>query len=271
MSTYVIAGASRGIGFEMLRQLSSDPKNTVVGLVRNPSSTKEKVSAELSDRSNIHIIAGDLTNYDSLKTAADETSAITGGSLDYLVANAAIISQVDGFSPIGQISPRDAANAFHESIDTNVIGSIYLNNVFLPLILKGKAKKIIAISSGMADVDFINQFDIEIGALYSASKAALNVIVAKFSAQYKKQGVLFIAISPGVVDTGNFNPASLSPQEIEGLQSMFAGFQKYAPNFKGPVARELAVQDVIKVWENASLEKGHGGAFLSHLGNKQWL
>ncbi|RYP37875.1 hypothetical protein DL767_002747 [Monosporascus sp. MG133] len=271
MSTYVIAGASRGLGFEMLRQLSSDPKNTVISLARDPSSAKEKVSAELPDRSNVHILAGDLTNYDSLKTAADETSAITGGSLDYLIANAAIMTPVDAYSPIGEISPKDAADALNKSIETNVIGNIYLNDVFLPLILKGNAKKIITITSGMADLDFINQFDIQIAALYAASKAASNVITAKYSAQYKKQGVLFISISPGVVDTGNFNPASLSPEQLEGLQGMFAGFQKYAPNFKGPVPREQAVRDVIKVWENASIEKGDGGAFVSHLGNKQWI
>lgn len=105
-------------------------------------------------------------------------------------------------------APKDAADALHKSIDTNVIGNIYLNNVFLPLILKGKAKKIIAISSGMADLGLINKFDVQIASLYSASKAALNVILAKYSAQYKKQGVLFLSISPGVVDTGNFNPAS---------------------------------------------------------------
>ncbi|RYP20558.1 hypothetical protein DL765_002715 [Monosporascus sp. GIB2] len=255
MSTYVIAGASRGLGFEMLRQLSSNSKNTVIGLARDPSSAKEKVSAELSDRSNVHILAGDLTNYDSLKTAADETSAIAGGSLDYLIANAAIMTPVDEFSPIGEISPKDAADALNKTIGTNVIGNIYLINVFLPLILKGNTKKIITISSGMADIDFINQFDIQIAALYSASKAASNVITAKYSAQYKKQGVLFI----------------MSPEQVEGLQGMFAGFQRYAPNFKGPVPREQAVQDVIKVWENASIEKGDGGAFVSHQGNKKWL
>lgn len=90
--------------FEFLRQLSSDPNNTVVGLVRDPAGTKQKVAAELPDRSNIHILAGDLTDYDSLKSAAAETSAITGGSLDYLIANAALMTAVDGFCGIGDMS-----------------------------------------------------------------------------------------------------------------------------------------------------------------------
>ena len=34
---------------------------------------------------------------------------------------------------------------------------------------------------------------------------------------------------------------------------------------------EEAVDAVWSVVENSSLEKGHGGAFLSHKGNKQWL
>ena len=67
------------------------------------------------------------------------------------------------------------------------------------LVLKGKVKKVIALSSGHGDLDLINDLDIENAALYAASKAALNVVVAKFSARYKRDGVLFVSISPGVV------------------------------------------------------------------------
>ena len=87
---------------------------------------------------------------------------------------------------------------------TNVVGNIHLFNLFLPLVMKGKVKKVITISSGHADLDLINDLEIETSALYSASKAAMNVIVAKFSVQYKKDGVLFVSISPGVVEVGHF-------------------------------------------------------------------
>lgn len=82
---------------------------------------------------------------------------------------------------------------------TSVVGNIHLFNLFLPLVLKGKVKKVIALSSGHGDLDLINNLEIENSALYAASKAALNVVVAKFNAQYKKAGVLFVSISPGVV------------------------------------------------------------------------
>lgn len=32
----------------------------------------------------------------------------------------------------------------------------------------------------------------------------MNVIVAKFSTQYKKEGVLFFSLSPGAVEVGHF-------------------------------------------------------------------
>lgn len=100
--------------------------------------------------------------------------------------------------------PEELNDVADQLFKTNVTGNIHFFNLFMPLVLKGKIKKVIAITSGHADLDFINNFDIENSALYSASKAALNIIVAKFSAQYKKDGVLIFSISPGVVEVGSF-------------------------------------------------------------------
>lgn len=96
---------------------------------------------------------------------------------------------------------------------TNIAGNIHLFNLFLPLVLKGKVKKVIAISSGHGDLDLINNLEIENAALYAAYKAALNVIVAKYGAQYKKDGVLFVSISPGMVDVGHFDKGMLLPTQ----------------------------------------------------------
>ena len=93
---------------------------------------------------------------------------------------------------------------------TNVIGNIHLFNLFVPLVLKGRVKKVIALSSGHADLDLINALEIESAGLYSACKAALNVIVAKFGTQYKKDGILFLSLSPGVVETGTFKDCMYS-------------------------------------------------------------
>ena len=86
MPSYLITGVSRGLGvrstcslpcqsksnlhyqYEFLRQLSSDPENTVIGLVRDKSATDKKISEELKVQlSNVHILEADITDYDALK------------------------------------------------------------------------------------------------------------------------------------------------------------------------------------------------------------
>ncbi|PMD32214.1 putative short chain dehydrogenase [Hyaloscypha variabilis F] len=272
MSVYVITGVSKGIGFEFVKQISEDPKSIVVGLVRDKSATEKKVAAELGDRSNVHILHGDLTSYASLKQAAADTAKIVSErDIDYLVANGAFPSLFDAYDPIGALGDKveELEDVSSKLFQTNVVGNIHLFNLFLPLVMKGKVKKIIAISSGHADLDLINDLEIEISALYAASKAAMNVIVAKFNAQYKKDGVLFVSISPGAVEVGHF--ADATPEQIQGVMGFMGKLSTYAPHFKGPTPVDEAVQNIRSTWEKVDIDGGYGGAFISHFGNKQWL
>lgn len=107
---------------------------------------------------------------------------------------------------------------------TNVVGNIHLFNLFLPLILKGKIKKVIAISTGVADLDLTNDLEIDTVPLYAASKASLNVIVAKFNAQYKKDGVLFLSISPGLVEVGRYAEGTLFSSFLLSLPAAVQNF-----------------------------------------------
>ncbi|KAI2630418.1 hypothetical protein GGS26DRAFT_559334 [Hypomontagnella submonticulosa] len=274
MATYVVTGVSRGIGYALLTELTKDSKNTVIGLVRDTAGTLKKISedSQMKGRSNFHIVEGDLTNYESLKKAASETSTITGGAIDYLIGNAGYVPKYDAYDPIGYLSstnPKRTEEELRKCFDINVVGQIHLITLFLPLILKGKTKKIVSVTSGLADLDFTNAFDIFTGSLYSLSKAAMNMAMAKFSAQYKQDGVLFLSVCPGMVDVGHY--AESTPEELEKLGGLMAKFTKYKPDFSGPVSPETSVRDMKAVWEKTSVENGDGGAFLSQYGNKQWL
>ncbi|KAI0425527.1 putative short chain dehydrogenase [Xylaria sp. FL1042] len=272
MSVYVITGVSRGLGFEFLKQLSADPKDLVIGLVRDKATTEKKVASELGDRSNIQILHADLTNYASLKQAAADTAEIVREhGIDYLVANGGIVSYLDGFGPIGALKDKveELEIVSSQLWQTNVVGNIHLFNLFLPMVMKSKIKKVISISTGLADVDVTNDVEIDVGALYASSKAAMNLIVAKYNAQYKKEGVLFISISPGVVDVGHYD--NCTPEQMQGLMGFLGKLQTYAPHFKGPMSTEESIRHVRSVWEKASIENGDGGSYVSHLGNKQWV
>lgn len=92
-----------------------------------------------------------------------------------------------------------------EHFRVNTVGPVHLFSIFMPLILKGRAKKVIAISTGAGDTEMTLKADMFQFPAYSISKAALNMAVAKFSAVYREKGVLVMAICPGAVDTGSLN------------------------------------------------------------------
>ena len=111
------------------------------------------------------------------------------------------LSLISDNDPDGLV--RDLQNSFN----VNVIGPIQTVNAFIPLLRNGIEKKVITISTGVADPDLINRLELAVSAPYAISKAGVNMAVAKFSALYKREGILFMAISPGLVDTGGLIPS----------------------------------------------------------------
>lgn len=180
----------------------------------------------------------------------------------------------------------DLEKDLRDCFNINVVSNIHLFNLYMPLVLKGNAKKVITISTGMADIDLITKFGVASAPSYAISKAAMNAAVAKFAAQYGKDGVLFMSISPGLVDTGAFdnregfrdegfdktaNTLTATEEQKKGAMVMMAKFADYAPHFTGPSTPESSVKNVMAVINKASVEGGDGGSFVSHFGNKQWL
>ncbi|RMZ68685.1 short chain dehydrogenase [Pyrenophora seminiperda CCB06] len=267
-------GVSKGIGFEFMKQISSDAQNLVIGLVRDTQATEKKAVAEFGAlRENIRLVQADLGSHASLKRAAETAAGIVGDAgVDVLVANAGLVSYFDGFKPIGDLAgkPDELEKCASELFQINVVGNVHLFHAFLPLLLKSntQTKRVITLTSGVADLDLTNDFDLDIGALYAASKAAMNMVIAKFSVQYKYQGVLFMGISPGVVEVGHYD--TVSEDEMKGMVAFVEKLKKYAPDFAGPISTEESVRRMREVWEKATIEKD-AGAFVSHLGNKKWV
>ncbi|KAE9378252.1 putative short chain dehydrogenase [Stipitochalara longipes BDJ] len=275
MPSYLVTGGSRGIGFELVRQLSASPENVVVTIVRNKIATESKFAAEIPGRKNVFVLQGDLTNEESLKVAFAETKKITGDSLDVLIANAGLISGYSQFLLPSELiqDPKATDKELNDLFQVNVVGNIRLFNIFLPLIKNGKDKKVVTISSGNSVVSLTVEYALTEAAPYSISKAAMNMVVAKFQAEFKKEGILFMAVCPGAVNTGQFdNQISyvVTEKDMQGLVAMSGKFAAYAPDFKGPASPDEAVRDVLSVIENATLE-ANGGKLVSHFGNQQYL
>ncbi|KAI6824512.1 hypothetical protein KC340_g12321 [Hortaea werneckii] len=267
MLSYVVTGASRGLGLALVKYLASIESNAVIGLVRNKSATEEQLAED--GFNNIKVVSADITDAKALASAANEVATITGGSLDVLINNAAVLAPRSAFLDVTQQTPDELQEDVMMTFQANVVGVAHTINAFLPLIRKGQLKKVVTLSSGMADINLINDYNIAVAGPYSVSKAATNALIAKYHAALgKKEGICFFCLSPGYVQTSAEQPTT--EREIAGLQSMVQAFMKYAPHFKGPMSAEDSVKAQMNVIKHATVET-MGGSFVSHLGNKQWL
>ncbi|THH08382.1 hypothetical protein EW145_g2740 [Phellinidium pouzarii] len=267
MPSYVVTGASRGLGLEFVQQLGSSPENIVFALVRNKKTADKLIALS---RSNVHIVQADITDVNALKLAAQEVSKITGGKLDVLINNAALVEpnhrnlNLDEY-PDEKTLEKDLFDSFH----VNAIGVIHTTNIFLPLLRAGSVKKVASLSTGIADLDTTIATGYSLAGPYCISKAALNMAVSKYALKYKNDGFVFLSISPGLVATDAMVSEHPSDEEIAEVKDMIAGFTKVYPDFTGPITAEESIRSMLSVIDEATVETS--GAFLSHKGNKEWL
>lgn len=231
MTSYAITGASRGMGLEWIKQLSADSAdNQVFALVRNPDTATGLVELA-TQRPNVHVITADVTSPTSMAAAARAVSEKSGGLLDVLIHNA-VAYPADGEVMMATPSTFDPENEkiiakLHDAFDimwsTALYGTMWVTNSFLPLLEKaanekGEAK-VVNISSGMADTEFILKSGIDYSVPYSVGKAAMNALVAKYAVELKPKGIKVLAVSPGWVNTW--------PGESKSHSRHFAAMQDF--------------------------------------------
>ncbi|KAI9289833.1 NAD(P)-binding protein [Umbelopsis sp. AD052] len=271
MTSYVVTGASRGIGLEFIRQLSQDPNNTVIALVRNAA--KSVYLQEISHLPNIHVVEGDVTSVEKMQKAAESVATITGGSLDYVIQNAGGIYGSD-------TSLADPSNDLSTLVDdlkgdfeVNAVSGVITTNAFLPLLRQGKAKKIILISSAIGDIQFTRTTGFAGIASYGAGKAALNFIAQKYAVELASEGFVVLPLSPGFVDTSSTKEGGQtqpSEEDIKKMQAIFDQWVKSQPDWdRKPLTLQDSVSKQLKVI--AAVGPEDSGKLISQNGNTAWL
>jgi len=219
--------------------------------VRNkPGATDLQALAESAPNRNIHIIQADLKDLNSIKSAAAEVAALSGGKLDVLINNAAMMGYERSFLTLDKFpSDETLEEDMLEFFKTNVVGVTHTINAFLPMIKAGGTKKIFVISSGMGSPKYVLQFGHSATIAYGISKAALNMAVAKFSLTYKD--IIFLAVSPGFVRTMQ-GPA----EEVQARYDMInARVRANVPDWPGDISVEESVRDQLELFDKVTLEK----------------
>ena len=85
-----------------------------------------------------------------------------------------------------------------------MISVIKTINVFLPLLRKASEKslsKVITITSAGGDLGFNLKTTMDYFRPYCISKAAVNMVAAKYTARFKDENITFLSLAPGVVNT----------------------------------------------------------------------
>ncbi|OJT09959.1 hypothetical protein TRAPUB_13557 [Trametes pubescens] len=209
-NTWLITGASRGIGLELVRQLLESPANLVVAACRTPEKATALSGLKSSAKGSLHVIKLEVTDFDSMRAVPKALEPILGGSgLDYLVNNAGILKPDTPLT----LDPE----VLLETLRTNTVGPALLTQVCVPFLDKGKTKKIINITSTLGSIASADAFGPGAVASYSMSKTALNMLTYKL--KLERPDLVAITLCPGWVKTDlGGEGALLEPKEsIAGI------------------------------------------------------
>ena len=198
--TIVITGVTRGLGRALAEQFSF-MGHKVIGCGRNKDTIKN-LSKSLPE--NTEFMALDISDHDMVQSWSRE---ILGkfDVPDYLINNAAVINK-------NATLWRVPFYEFSELIDINVKGTYNIIKSFLPKMIKCKKGTIVNFSSGWGRTTSPQV------APYCSSKWAIEGL-SKSLAQELPNGVISVALSPGVVDTDMLRSCNVNAGSYEKPQS----------------------------------------------------
>lgn len=205
-TSYLVTGCNRGLGFELVKQLSERRDVIIFASVRNPGNVPE-LEAIAKKTGNIRIVK---INSESVEDAEQVQSMIAKevGKLDVLVANAGIAK----YNGLGKDTPLQE---FKDHWNVNVLTVVILFQAMWPLLQKSSKPKFIPISSGAGSIGSIKPGVGGRNCAYGASKAALNFICVKIQAEHAKDNLIAFPMNPGWARTemGNFGARDAGMKE----------------------------------------------------------
>lgn len=200
----LVSGANRGIGLEVVRQLSRAGLMAVLGS-RDLSKGQAAAETLKSEGLDAPVVALDVTSAASISAAVAETVRLFG-RLDVLVNNAGIM--IDGPST-GQATFDVPASVVRETFETNTIGPLLLTQAVIPLMRERGYGRIINVSSGLGQLA-------DMGGgwpAYRLSKTALNALTRITAAELGPGDIKVNAMCPGWVRTDMGGPNADRPVE----------------------------------------------------------
>jgi 3-oxoacyl-[acyl-carrier protein] reductase len=216
----IITGASKGIGASIAKHFAAEGAKVVVNYASSKEHADSVVNA-ITESGGIAIsVQGDVSKEADINRLFKETKDAFG-RLDILVNNAGIYQ----YAPIEAF----ASSSFHEQFNINVLGSLLAIQAALKL-FGDHGGNIINISSEAG------RTPLPTGAVYSATKAALDAITVALSKEFSGKNIRINSILPGIVETEGSHTAGFIGSEAE---------TKFVANT--PLGRTGQPEDIAKV------------------------
>ena len=205
MDVFIVTGASKGIGFELLKQLRRKG-NKVIGIARTtPVDAKDFVAADLSATNQLdELLAGIID--ENRETATAFT----------LINNAGMVD------PIGLMGAVPA-DAMANAIALNLTAPMILANTFISSLKEFEGpKRIVNISSGAGRKAY------EGWGVYCTTKAGLDHFsrVIALEQENAEHPVDIVSIAPGIIDTGMQETIRASKEEEFPLLDQFIDYKE---------------------------------------------
>jgi NAD(P)-dependent dehydrogenase (short-subunit alcohol dehydrogenase family) len=189
----LVTGANRGIGLEIVRQLSRAGLMTAL-CARDVAKGRAAAATLASEGLEPPVVALDVTDESSVRAAVEEVIGLFG-RIDVLVNNAGILEE--GFTAeetsVLDVSPDLALQTYR----TNTLGPLHMIQAVVPIMQKGGYGRVVNLSSGAGQLA-------EMGAgfpAYRMSKAALNALTRVTAAELGPTPIKVNAMCPGWVRT----------------------------------------------------------------------
>jgi NAD(P)-dependent dehydrogenase (short-subunit alcohol dehydrogenase family) len=193
MTTTLITGANKGLGFETARRLIAVGHTVYVG---SRDAERGRRAAEQLGARTVHI---DVTDDASVAAAAKTIEA--DGGLDVLVNNAGIEMRTEENAVAG--AAEITADVMRSLFETNVFGVVRVTHAFLPLLQRSAAPVVVNVSSGLASMTRATTPGAPgyayPGVAYPASKAAVNMITVQYAKAFPEMRIN--AVEPGFTAT----------------------------------------------------------------------
>ena len=183
-----VTGGTSGLGLALVHAFASAGAS-VAFVARDHT----KIDTTLTDIPGTHGIAGDVSRKEDIYAIAMEITGELGG-LDVLINNASSLGPV----PLALLGDTECED-FEQALATNLLGPFRLTKALLGALAvsarQGRGAVVLNISSDAA----LNPYPL--WGAYGASKAALNHMTRIWDEELSPEGIRFLWIDPGDMDT----------------------------------------------------------------------